>query len=337
VIGSSHPEWFEPEGWVAIGEHDPGRADAVVVATSLADRVDVSTMTVTEAATVLAATEDAWRRRIASASSDGAPVLVVDLTLPGAEVGLVERVALAAGVEVVRTVSGVTSWLDRIGRLADAADEPGRVLVLGDSTSVAMAQAISDVGAGQLEVVWAGANGCPVARAVEVRAATDQPWAPLDCDPFDRTVPGLVAQYRPETVVVVVGPTELQELRAVAGGPALAAGDVAFARWHDDEFDALRAALGPGVRMVVVDCPQIRAGRWATSEMAAPERVAAWNAWLTGWATSRGVGLWRVAAEVDAAEGAGRPVLVDGVHPGVDALAAIVRPWVVTDVLRNPT
>lgn len=210
-------------------------------------------------------------------------------------------------------------------RAAASPSSAVRVLVVGDSTSLDLAKSLDLAADGSVDVLWAGANGCPLVRAVQVRPSADVPWSSTDCVPFDRKLPPIIQSFHPDAVVVSVGPTELQEQRYAQDDASHVAGDTVFEAFHDREIvDFLRVV---GDRPVVfTDTLAPIPGGWASKEMAEPERVAAWNRQVLRWA---GAGprtrLWRLAAAIAADERQHGNMRPDGVHPEVAQLADLLR------------
>jgi hypothetical protein len=180
--------------------------------------------------------------------------------------------------------------------------------------------------------MWAGANGCPLVRAQATRADHTQAWVPVTCAPFDRKLPPLLQQFRPDAVLLVLGPTELQEQRYAGDPAAHVAGDSAFTAFHDLEMAALQHVLG-NVPLVVTDGPPVRSGNWATAAMASPARLAAWNAQVARWAARPGIRVLPYAAALAAYEAQHGDIRSDGVHPDVGPLTDLARATLVPALL----
>lgn len=246
----------------------------------------------------------------------------------------------ARPMPVLRDLPSLTS---AARRALDANDRHGpgpvRLLVVGDSTSLDLAQALSDGGDGRLAVLWAGANGCPFVRTEARRTSADVPWGEEPCPDFATKLPPLLESFRPNAVLVVAGPTELSEQR-YAGDPAgHVAGDPSFVAFHDAEMAAFLDVVGD-VPVLVADAVPIRAGRWATPEMASPERLLAWQAQIDRWdAASDQVSVFPYAGPLLAYEAAHGDLRTDGVHPDVVGLTDLARstlvPWLVA-ALHSP-
>jgi peptidoglycan/LPS O-acetylase OafA/YrhL len=213
------------------------------------------------------------------------------------------------------------------------AAEATRVLVLGDSTSLDVAKALNDGSDGKLTVMWAGANGCPFVRAEATRPEHTDRWHPVKCDPFDRKLPPLLASFHPDGVLLVVGPTELQEQRYPGDPTGHVAGDRAFTAFHDHEMTDFLKVLGK-VPLVITDSPRVRKGGWATSEMAARSRADAWNRQVQRWvSSSTAIQLLPYAAPLVAYEARHGGIRSDGVHPDVGPLTDLARATLIPELL----
>jgi hypothetical protein len=208
-----------------------------------------------------------------------------------------------------------------------------RLLVVGDSTSLDVASALSQAANDRLEVLWAGANGCPFVRAAAARSSRHGDWTTLHCEPFDTKLPPILRTFRPDAILLVVGPTELQELRMPGEQVGHVVGDPSFTRDHDAEMAAFRAVAGD-VPLIVADSPSIRAAGWATTEMADPARVEAWNRQVARWvAADPRVRLLPYAAALTQYESAHGDIRPDGVHPDIGPLTELARQVLVDEVV----
>ncbi|MEQ1872284.1 MAG: acyltransferase [Ilumatobacteraceae bacterium] len=217
----------------------------------------------------------------------------------------------------------------------DGTDIP-RVLVVGDSTSVRLAVALFRASAGQLEVRWVGANGCPFVDAVSIRPSLDDPWEPLWCPSNIELVREQLDTYVPDVVVLMVAPAELGYQKYNGDDRSHVAGDPTFTQIHDGHMEAFIAPLSErGTTLLVADCPQMRANDFtrATDEMMSPERIASWNAQVQRWVdSSPDIALLPYAAAINEYESTIGEVLHDGMHPDVDILTEIM-PGQLLDVI----
>lgn len=277
-------------------------------------------------ARMLAVAEQSMRRVVSALDTSEVPVVFFDTVVRGGE-RPINRLAL--GSSPPRQVHHSAEALVRLVAEATGGESEvdHRVLVVGDSTSLDMAQAISDAGAGRVAVQWAGANGCPFVRTEATRASSSVAWEEGRCPDYAATVPGLVAQFQPDVVLVVLGPTELQQHR-YPGDPAThVSGDPVFVAAHDAAMASFLGAVGD-VPVLVTDGPAVQPGVWATTEMADPQRVGAWNLQVARWdqASPQVIAL-PYAAALAAFEWAHGSIRADGVHPAVEQLATLVGEW----------
>jgi hypothetical protein len=240
-----------------------------------------------------------------------------------------ERPGLSALHASVDSLSGA------ITARTDGADIP-RVLVVGDSTSVRLAVALFRASAGQLDVRWVGANGCPFVDAVSIRPSLDDPWEVLWCRSNIELVREQLDTFVPDVVVLMVAPAELGFQKYEGDDRSHVAGDPAFTQIHDDHMEAFIAPLSErGTVLLVADCPQMRSNEItrATDEMMSPERIALWNAQVQRWVdSSPEIALLPYAAAINEYESTIGEVLHDGMHPDVDILTEIM-PGKLLDVI----
>jgi peptidoglycan/LPS O-acetylase OafA/YrhL len=243
-----------------------------------------------------------------------------------------ERVAVERPVAVA-IEGGARTLADRLAALVDDEAAPRlerfRVLVIGDSTSLNFAQALHEADAAGLDVLWAGANGCPLAPVQASRGRSDASWTESGCPAWSEKVPPLVESFDPDVLLVMTGPIELQEHRFAGDATGYTAPDRQFAAARDAQMGALLAALPAELPVLIADVPFIAEGRFSGPEMAVPERLAAINADVAALDT-RYDQLARfpyrdVLEAAEAERPPGDPIRSDGVHPDVEPLAALAR------------
>jgi peptidoglycan/LPS O-acetylase OafA/YrhL len=248
----------------------------------------------------------------------------------GVERPVVHRVAggdVDGDVELADVVRGLVG--DHEGTSGADLDDRLRVLVIGDSTSLNFARALHDGSDGDLNVLWAGANGCPFAELEATRGSADAQWAEADCAAWHDKVPPLLDSFEPDVLFVMTGPMELVEHRFAGDATGRAAGDPAFAAARDAELDALLAVVPSGLPILVADLPPITVGGFSGVEMTSPERLAAVNDQISAW-DQRLAQLERFPYR-DTLEAAERErplddqIRFDGTHPRVGPLAELAR------------
>jgi hypothetical protein len=329
-----------------------GDVDAVVIATGGAEDADLDPRTAAvdspESLAALATSQDAASRAIEDVI-DAAFARDVDVVLfsAGQRYGAFDDqlVHIAIGAPSIRTVIRdgaelssairVRAMSDRSASGAQAVPgDPTRVLVIGDSTSLSMAMALNDGSDGRLEVLWAGANGCPLAPVEATRVDRNAPWVGHECEPYATKLPPLVGSFTPDAVLVVSGPTELSEHRFAGDPDGHVAGDPVFAAARDEVVDAIAATVGGTVPILVADVPAVRAGGFASREMARPERLAALNAQVEDW-DRRSIQIARFPYRdtLEGAETAPGSLRSDGVHPDAGPLEALARSVYVDELL----
>lgn len=229
-----------------------------------------------------------------------------------------------SGDELIDAVTAATTPGDRAAD--EPTEEPMRVMVIGDSTSINMAKALNDGGDGRLAVLWAGANGCPLVAIDGFRVSSDVEWSTPACEAYEQKLPPLLDRFDPDVVLLGLGPTELAEQRYVGDPNAHIAGDPVFASAHGEALRALLGVLDAKIPLLIADLPAVRAGYFATEEMADPARLASMNALVVSaderWAQ---VERFDYRRPLEAAELAFGSLRSDGVHPDAAPMESLAR------------
>jgi hypothetical protein len=306
---------------------------------------------VADAADGRAEMQGALRSFVRELRAAGHPVVLhVDHGVEGADRSLLAEVltAVAAvdrGITVIdasrsdgRILRGDTVHraLDAVGALdgdpnRGASSPSERVLVLGDSTGVALSRLLHERSGGRIETIGLAQEGCPLLAADEIRW-WDGVEFDLDTCPDLDVIVDHVRRYRPTTVLVAASLMEQADYRDRAGewfDPA----DPEYRRRHEVLFaEVERLAAEVGAEVLLLDSPAITGGDFAGSPMARPERIAAWNTTLAERAAGS-AGRVRVlpwAAAVAALEAERGTIRPDGVHledgPLGDLLEMVVIP-----------
>ncbi|CAB4863000.1 unannotated protein [freshwater metagenome] len=237
---------------------------------------------------------------------------------------------------VVTTDQDLLTTTQQLLEAPRSVDPRVHVLVIGDSTSLDLAQALSDAAPDRLVVTWAGENGCPFVRLSATLLSSAQGWQSNQCIPFDAKVPGLIDSFQPQVVLMVASLFELAEQRYPGDPTGYIAGDPAFTAFHDSEMAAFEAILrARGVPLLIADSPTIRA-IMATPEQADPSRTTAWNAQIRRWDDSSPyIGIFDYAGPLVAAEAALGSIRPDGVHPEIGPLTTLARAVYVDELIAR--
>ncbi len=127
----------------------------------------------------------------------------------------------------------------------------------------------------------------------------------------------------------MVSAAELRHQRYASIAGDHVAGDREFTDVHDQFLRGVSELLRVNaVPLLIADCPQLVASDFVHSEMAAPERIAAWNAQVRRWVDSApNIGLFPYAAAINERQQShpDEHVLVDGIHADVDILIELIR------------
>ena len=105
---------------------------------------------------------------------------------------------------------------------------PLRLLVVGDSTSLTIAKALNDGGDGRFQLLWAGANGCALVPMTAIRSERDGPAGTRLRVARTRSCRPWSTSFRPDVVLVMIGPLELVEQRYPGADAGHVAGDPVF-------------------------------------------------------------------------------------------------------------
>jgi hypothetical protein len=297
---------------------------------------------------------DAWKaaeREVTAALDDaddlGLPVVVYYPTASPAPFDAhLERLVLMrpwlgdvarSGDELVDAVTAATAETSPGDRVAELpTDEPMRVMVIGDSTSINLAKALNDGGDGRLAVLWAGANGCPLVVIDGLRVSSDVEWSTPVCEAYEAKLPPLLDRFDPDVVLLGLGPTELAEQRYAGDPNAHIAGDPGFASKHGEALRALLGVLDGDVPLLIADLPAVRTGHFATEEMVDPARLDSVNALVVG-ADNRWdqVERFNYRGPLEAAELAFGSIRSDGVHPDAAPMESLARDVFVDQLIEQ--
>jgi peptidoglycan/LPS O-acetylase OafA/YrhL len=293
--------------------------DVVVVAAGPADRAGeqlqpdtLELLRLGQVGTAVVATVDA----VAGA---GPPVLLVDsLSSADTVAGALSTAALRhPTVQLLDDPSGLAAAVDAITR--PVVDDRTHVLVVGDSTSYLFASSLNRVAPDRFAVAWAGGNNCPVVPVAELRWWDGAQWDMSTCPQPETHWLGDPAL---DVVVVVASLTEQADQRYAGSDAWATPGDAAWVAAHEAWIPRAVAALAAtGAVVVVADAPPIDGGAFSGSAMAHPERLAAWNATLAGWAQRwANVGVLGYAGPIAEREAQQGSIREDGVHLVPEAL-----------------
>jgi len=206
------------------------------------------------------------------------------------------------------------------------ADRALRVLVVGDSTSLTLAMALSDGSDGRLDVLWAGANGCPLAAVEATRTSSDDRWTTVVCEPYESKLPPLLASFAPQALLIVSGPIELAEHRFADDPTARVAGDARFLAARDAAIESLAVLTHGDVPILVADVPAVQPGLFSSREMTRPARLDALNEQIDMW--DRGspqITRFAYRDTLESAEQTPGALRSDGVHPDAGPLQELAR------------
>ena len=222
------------------------------------------------------------------------------------------------------TPTASASWVSNVGGIAEV-----RVLVTGDSTSLAIAAGLGDHGRvhGDVVVDWAGQVGCPLTHAKVMRFPDGHRELVGGCNDFSKLWDEQLRSFRPDVVLVVSSLTDVSDLDFGDGWQHIGQ------RSYDDRYRAaMTNAIGEfrkfGVTVLWASAPREQLGSVAATAVL-DSRLRALNAIIASVTANRtGVRELPFAAHIDRADGSvdmnARP---DGVHFTVSAATRIADQW----------
>lgn len=271
----------------------------------------------------------------------GIPYLLADHPRSGdPKIDALEQVRLThpdagtAATTPEQLTAGVRDRLDK----SSTADGRLHVLVIGDSTSLFMARALSDAAPDRLRVVWAGEEGCPFVRVVELRDSkkADGQWSP-SCRDIRTSLPPLIDSVHPDVVLLISTVFELMDQRYPGDRQWHRPGDATYRAYHQSEMDSFRKMLAQrSIPLLIADSPGAKPGPWFTPEMSGAWRLAAWNAQIHSWCdTSLNTSCFYYAGPLIDAEQKNGSMRSDGVHPEIGPLTDLAREVFVEELFRR--
>ncbi len=247
----------------------------------------------------------------------GLPVVVVDYGESDAFRGALGDFDLRSDSTVV--VAGgnperLGATIDEI--VSDARANLTRVMVIGDSSSFGVAQALHNVGADRFDVVWAGGRNCPMVEVDRIQWWPDMDFDMDYCPTFDGVWRDMIAEFEPHLVLEIASVPEQSGQRYPGDPNWYTIGDPEYLVRHEEVMSSLMSVIDDvGATLVMFDSPYIRVGSLSGAKFADDARVDAWNAlmesWMVRWPTIRRLD-W--SAIVEAAESTPGELRADGVH-----------------------
>ena len=175
---------------------------------------------------------------------------------------------------------------DEFGRILGVVDDSrDRVMVIGDSTSFGLAQAIHNVAGERYEVVWAGGRNCPLVEVERVKWWDGVDFAMDYCPTLESTWREMITGTRPDLLIEIASVPEQAEQRYPGDETWYSVEDPEFVERHDAVMTELVSLVeSVGGRFVLFDSPSVHGDSLGNAPFSQPERIAAWNAMLAEWA-----------------------------------------------------
>ncbi len=205
-----------------------------------------------------------------------------------------------------------------------------KLLVIGDSTSYALAAALDAAAADRYEVVWAGQSNCPLTPAYEDRWWGEVKHRTDDCPSAERMWPDVVDSFEPDVILAVASLPELAEQRYGDDDVWHRPGDPEYLTRHVAGGAGLAAiAARSGAVLLLADAPAFGPDGFGAGPLGEPDRLVAWNGVLAGWAERwammRVVPYGEALAVAELAAGGPGSLRADGAHLSPEAAQTVVR------------
>lgn len=268
------------------------------------------------------------RAALAVLASEGRPVVLVDHGVADWFRFTMDRSAIEIGdVPVVEPAGVDASVLAELARTDDLSRPRTKLLVMGDSTSLFVARALHDAARGDLEVQWAGQEGCAFVRTEATRSSPELEWAPSDCRGFRTVLPPILDSFDPDVVLVVAGGMEMVDHRYPGDEADHSPGTAGYQSHHDSEMEAFLQLLAPReVTVLVADAPPLGVGSFSVAAMTEPWRLDGWNAQIRRWDSNHAeVVVLPYADALVAYEAQHGSIRSDGSHPDLGPLTEIAE------------
>ena len=195
-------------------------------------------------------------------------------------------------------------------------DNLSRVMVIGDSTSFGISAAINEVAGDRYSVLWAGGRNCPLVEAEQVRWWEGTEFDMTKCPTMRPEWNEALESFAPSILVMAYSVPEQAEQKYVGDENWYTVADPEFIARHDAAMQELMTACDErGIKVLMLNSPEINGGSLGGAPFAQIERVVAWNelmqTWLVKWPQITAVDWARI---VTAAESEAGPLRGDGVH-----------------------
>ncbi len=267
----------------------------------------------------------------------GRPTIVVDYGAADAFRGALEDFDLRSDSVVVLSGGDPASLGATVEEIfARTRADLTHLLVIGDSSSFGVAQALHNVAADRFEVVWAGGRNCPLVEVERIQWWPDMDFDMSYCPTFEKVWSRKIAEFQPHLVIEIASVPE-QAAQRYPGDPNwYVIGDDEYLTRHERVMESLMLALDDvGATLVLFDSPYVHGGALGGATFADDARVDAWNALMDSW-VERWPGIRRLewSSIVAAAEATPGSLRADGVHMAQADLDRIVAQSVVPRLLE---
>lgn len=257
------------------------------------------------------------------------PLVLVDLGPPDAMTAFIEDAAYrSTNVDALKTPTDadIAGAVDLIRSRTGGRDHRERIMVIGDSTSYGVSVAIDRLEGDRIDVLWFGAKNCPL---VEVDAVKWWEGAEFDrerCPTLDDEWRAALDSFQPSLVLIAVSVPEQADQRYLGDETWYAPGSAEYMRVHDEFIARFMGEMSSrGIDVMILDSPAVHGGALGGAPFAQPDRIAAWNGVISGWAaTWPAVTVVPWAQAMAAFEPTPGSLRIDGVHLAQEDLDVLV-------------
>lgn len=188
-----------------------------------------------------------------------------------------------------------------------------KLMVIGDSTSYLVAVSLSRAADAPFEVLWAGANNCPIVPVDMIKYPLGDAFSVAECPTTDGQWAQSITAFRPDVLLIVSSVPEEIPQRYPGEQTWHSAGDERYKEVHRAGFDRIMEMVAKtGTLVMIADAPPSD----GSTEWASEDRIQAWNdqifEWDQQWAAVSTIDY--SALIVEAERNAGHTIRPDGVH-----------------------
>lgn len=226
-------------------------------------------------------------------------------------------VGVAPGSEDV----GLVTAFESLAREVEfpSADARKRVLVIGDSTSFGLAQALDAVAGSSLDILWAGGRNCPLAPVETVRWWGGVEFDVSACPRVDPQWTTALTEFEPNLVLLVYSVPQQSEQRYEPDGKWFKVGDAEFEARQRATLETLfSVGSTTGSKFAFLSSPRVYGGTLGAAPFSSKKRIDAWNksiqSYVAQWPDASIIDWAAFVIEAEENAGGRGSLRPDGVH-----------------------